>query len=200
MDLRIQARRIKMLSASEFSEVTDRRAVGGIPLDPIHAGARSASKQLKPSIVPLPAGLRNDGQPGRVNAFERSTFGKRISLAEENARQREDRRSTRRYRLDLAFQYEIGPASQPKRIGHGRLIDISSGGVLFHADCAPAPGVKVNLKIAWPAKLNGAVPLTLHIKGHTVRTHGADRTALRILKAEFRTASQGYAAVLQAAG
>lgn len=188
-----------MLRVSESTEIMDQRAVGGIPLESIPAGERSVSIPLKPSIAPLPSALRNGVLPARVRGLERATLGIRISPAEENARLRSDRRSTHRYRLDLAFHYEVGPASQPKKTGQGKLVDISSGGLLFHADCSPAPGVKLNLKVAWPAKLDGVVPLTLHIKAHTVRTQG-DLTAARILKAEFRTASQGYAAVLRAAG
>ena len=99
-----------------------------------------------------------------------------------------ERRSTRRYPIDLSMQYDLGRQEGPEgaRMGSGQVVNISSGGVLISSDRPIPPGVRIRLRLEWPARLNDAVPLALHIEGRTVRSSGP-LTAVRILKSEFRT-------------
>jgi len=99
-----------------------------------------------------------------------------------------ERRSNRRYPIDLSMQYDLGRQEGPEgaRMGSGQVVNISSAGVLISSDCPIAPGVRIRLRLEWPARLNDAVPLALHIEGRTLRSSGP-LTAVRILKSEFRT-------------
>ena len=99
-----------------------------------------------------------------------------------------ERRSNRRYPIDLSMRYDLGRQEGPEGagMGSGQVVNISSGGVLISSDCPIAPGVRIRLRLEWPARLNDAIPLALHIEGRTVRSSGP-LTAVRILKSEFRT-------------
>jgi hypothetical protein len=110
-----------------------------------------------------------------------------------------ERRSNRRYPIDLSMQYDLGPQEGPEgaRMGSGQVVNISSGGVLVSSDCPITPGVRIRLRLEWPARLNDSVPLALHIEGRTVRSSGP-LTAVRILKSEFRT--RAVSGVLRQAG
>jgi PilZ domain len=71
--------------------------------------------------------------------------------------------------------------------GQGRTVNISSTGILFEApDLPPAVSALVELSIAWPARLDNKVPLTLYVGGHTVWTR-ENRFAVAIQRYEFRT-------------
>lgn len=94
----------------------------------------------------------------------------------------DERRSSRRYPIDLPVQCEDGR----NQFLEGRVVNISSGGILVHSDRALEPGRKVRLRVAWPVRLNDVMPLALHIEGQTVRADG-NFTAVKILRSEFRT-------------
>jgi len=93
-----------------------------------------------------------------------------------------ERRSGRRYPIDLPVQYQDGR----NQFLEGRVVNISSGGILFHSDRALAPGHSVRLRVAWPVRLDDVMPLALHLEGQTVRADG-NFTAVKILRSEFRT-------------
>ena len=97
-----------------------------------------------------------------------------------------EHRSDRRYPLDLAIHYEIGRQEEGVYVGRGRVVNMSSGGILMESDRVLAPRLKIRLRIEWPARLNDVVPLALHIEGLTVRANGRV-AAVRILKSDFRT-------------
>jgi PilZ domain len=188
-----------MTRVAEGTAVFERTAVGGMLLEPISTGEKSASYSSKSSIVVVPAGLGKEEHRSRADKWGTATLGRSFSRLEQNSRLATERRSTRRYPLDLAVQYELQAGSRQTVTGHGRLKNISSDGLQFQADRALAAGAKVTVKVAWPVRLNGIVPLNLHIKAQAVRTDGTV-TSARILKAEFRTACQVYGTTLQAAG
>lgn len=102
----------------------------------------------------------------------------------ENRRQSGDRRASYRYSIDLPVQYEIGRGDQAQS-GKGRVVNMSSTGLLVEFDRAASCGTAIRLRVEWPARLNNSVPLSLHIEGRTVRAHGS-LVAVRILKSEFR--------------
>lgn len=99
-----------------------------------------------------------------------------------------ERRTHRRYPVDLTVQYEVGCDSQEICIGLGRVVNMSSGGILLEPGRQIAPGQKMNLKIEWPVRLDDEVPLALHIEAVAVRECGGG-VAVKILRSAFRTRS-----------
>jgi hypothetical protein len=65
--------------------------------------------------------------------------------------------------------------------------DISSAGILVHsADILPI-GASVELRINWPARLDGRSPLRLAVAGKVLRT-AARGTVIGVVRHEFRLA------------
>ncbi len=123
-----------------------------------------------------------------------SAFGRTVGatpLYED--RSTRERRSARRYPLDLTIQFELGYGGTETSAGQGRVVNISSSGVLLTTDQVLSPGMKIRLRIEWPARLNQVVPLALHVEGRTVRANG-NLAAVRILRSEFRTRPGAQAA------
>ena len=96
-----------------------------------------------------------------------------------------DRRACRRYPIDLTAHYEIGTPSKQFPGGRARVINISSNGLLIQPQNPLAAGGKIRLRIDWPVRLNGLVPLALHIEGRMIRNDGA-HVGVKIFKFEFR--------------
>ncbi len=96
-----------------------------------------------------------------------------------------DRRLARRYPIAAELEYcVVGRHGQACR-GAGRTIDLSTGGILFQSDDELSPGMGIELTIAWPARLNGAVDLNLCVSGRVARTDGKLHV-VRIREHEFR--------------
>jgi hypothetical protein len=72
------------------------------------------------------------------------------------------------------------------REGLGRIVDISSSQVLMAIDDILPVDSTVELRIAWPAKLDNNVALSLYVKGRTLTSVG-NRAAVAIVGYEFRT-------------
>lgn len=102
----------------------------------------------------------------------------------ENIRQSGDRRASYRYSIDLPVQYEFGRGNEAQS-GKGRVLNMSSTGLLVEFDGPVGCGTVIQLRVEWPARLNNSVPLSLHIEGRVVRAKGT-RVAVRIMKSEFR--------------
>lgn len=100
-----------------------------------------------------------------------------------------ERRFKRRYPIALEVQYKVMKHRRVERLGCGRTLNISSGGVLFEADGSlPASG-PIELALNWPFLLHGSCGLKLVIWGRIVRTKDK-ATAIRAEFHEFRTAGQ----------
>lgn len=97
---------------------------------------------------------------------------------------RGDRRLQRRYPLELDLEFKIINGDQVVSTGAGRTGNISSGGVLFHADEGVLNGPNVELAVRWPAVLGNAPFLELRIYGRLVRndSHGV---AMRMSRYHF---------------
>ena len=96
-----------------------------------------------------------------------------------------DRRSWPRYPFEAALEYRL-IRGRKVSTGRGKTVNVSSRGVLFQSDKPLAAGAQIELAIAWPALLNDAAGLTLHVTGRTVRSQ-ENCAAVRILRYEFRT-------------
>jgi hypothetical protein len=102
----------------------------------------------------------------------------------ENTRPSGNRRASHRYSIDLPVQYEIGKGDHAQS-GKGRVINISSTGILVESDRPLNCETSIRLRVEWPARLNNSVPLALHVEGWAVRAEGVF-VAVSIMKSEFR--------------
>jgi hypothetical protein len=99
-----------------------------------------------------------------------------------------ERRSGGRYLVAADVAYQLMGEVENPTAGRGRSVNISSRGIPFETDTVLPVGVPVALQIAWAAKLDQHVALTLHADGRTLRSSG-NRTAVAISRYEFRTAA-----------
>jgi hypothetical protein len=107
-----------------------------------------------------------------------------VASPTENPR---DRRTKRRYPINLEVQYKLLKHRRVERLGAGRTLNISSGGLLFEADGLLPPGGPIELALNWPFLLHGSCNLKLVIRGRIVRTNDK-AIAIRAEFHEFRTA------------
>ncbi len=68
----------------------------------------------------------------------------------------------------------------------GRVVNMSSSGILFTTEKEFLPGRRLEIAVAWPTKLDGRCPLKLVVKGRVVRCEG-NQVAVEIERSEFRT-------------
>jgi hypothetical protein len=97
-----------------------------------------------------------------------------------------DRRSDRRYRINLDLRWKLIHRRKVQDTGVGRTVDLSSGGILFEATREMPVGLNVELSVSWPVLLHQVAPMQLVISGRIVRVTGR-HVALRMTQHEFRT-------------
>jgi hypothetical protein len=95
-----------------------------------------------------------------------------------------DRRLARRYPITAELEYRIVGREGLAYSGAGQTINLSTGGILFQSEQALTPGMRIELTIAWPARLNDAVDLNLCVCGRVARTDGKSHV-VRIREHEF---------------
>src|SRR6266571_3126018 len=98
----------------------------------------------------------------------------------------DDRRSKRRYPLELPVQYKIMKNYLVMGTGTGNSIDLSSGGIAFSTSTPLKVGSYLELSISWPVLLNQSCPLKLVASGRVVRSD-QQCTAISLDRYEFRT-------------
>jgi len=131
-------------------------------------------------------GTQSQPTTGSPAAYARPAFGASVAPLEA------DRRSSRRYSIDLAACCEIRNRLGKVVSSTARVVNISSGGILIHCQDPLEASSKIRVRIEWPALLHGIVPLALHIEGCALRME-RNCVAVKILKSEFRTRSAGPA-------
>jgi hypothetical protein len=94
-----------------------------------------------------------------------------------------DRRVAKRYPIASDLSYILVRRGRVVANGRGRLLDMSSGGILFEGENPLPLGFSIELIVPWPSRMSGA--LELLVCGRIVRTEGA-RTAIAITRHEFR--------------
>ena len=107
---------------------------------------------------------------------------KEISVTEIS----EDRRSKRRYPLELPVQFKIMKNYLVTGTGTGNSLDLSSGGIAFSTSTPLKIGSYLELSISWPVLLNQSCPLKLVASGRVVRSDQRC-TAISLDRYEFRT-------------
>ena len=98
-----------------------------------------------------------------------------------------DQRLNRRYPITLEVEYKLLCKGRVERLGLGKTLNVSSGGVLFEAKDSLPAGSSVELMMQWPFLLEGVCPLKLVIHGSVVRSDNKG-VAIRTKHHEFRTA------------
>jgi hypothetical protein len=98
----------------------------------------------------------------------------------------QDRRSKRRYPIELPVHYKIVKNYLVMGTGTGSSIDLSSGGIAFTSDTPLRVGSYLELSISWPVLLNQTCALKLVASGRVVRSE-QNRTAISLDRYEFRT-------------
>ena len=100
-----------------------------------------------------------------------------------------ERRVKFRYPLDLSVRFRFLSGSAFSAAGH--VVNVSSGGVLVVSE-RPVPqhdicvGSEVEMSFAWPARLDGKIPLQLCAVGRVVRS-GTFEFAAVFERYQFRT-------------
>jgi hypothetical protein len=97
-----------------------------------------------------------------------------------------DRRTNRRYSLQLRLRWKVVRRGKVLSSGTGQTLDLSTGGICFDAGQMLPTGVNVEVSIIWPVLLRDASRMQLLIVGKVVRCDGS-RIALRASRREFRT-------------
>jgi hypothetical protein len=101
---------------------------------------------------------------------------------------RVDQRLHRRYPITLEIEYKLlSSKGRVERLGFGKTLNVSSGGVFFETKDALAADSPIEVLIDWPFLLNGRCSLKLVIQGNVVRSDG-QLVAVRTKLYEFRTA------------
>jgi hypothetical protein len=108
-------------------------------------------------------------------------------LPSNQEHRREDRRSAERFKLFCDLEYSILGLSRAE-VGSGKTINMSSSGLLVLTDRLLSPGLKVELQVYWPAKLEGRSRLKLVVFGEVVRvqTEQATQAGVKVDRYEFR--------------
>ena len=97
-----------------------------------------------------------------------------------------ERRQDRRYGIHLDLKWKLIRRRRILDTGVGNTVDLSSGGLLFHAGRHLPEGLNVEISIHWPVLLHNVAPLQLVIAGRIVRSTGS-HAAVRVMQHEFRT-------------
>ena len=104
-----------------------------------------------------------------------------------------ERRRARRYPLRREARYTIlEPHKRNPSVGTETL-DMSSGGMCLRCADPPAPGVRMDVAVSWPAVLENGCRLKLVARTRVMwRSNGA--MGLMIEKHEFRTQGKEFGA------
>jgi hypothetical protein len=98
-----------------------------------------------------------------------------------------ERRTAPRLQIGQDVRYKvIEKGKRERNVGIGKVLNMSSSGVLFSTDTTLAEGERVEVTVSWPARLNEVTPLKLVAIGRVVRAE-EKQAAIVIEKYEFKT-------------
>jgi hypothetical protein len=98
---------------------------------------------------------------------------------------RVERRTAKRYLLDLDLTYSVLFRGKSVDSGFGRTVDWSSAGLQFIGERPIGLGRKLEIAVRWPLTIDDGAPIKVVISGKTVRTKER-MTVVRIDGYEFR--------------
>jgi len=96
-----------------------------------------------------------------------------------------ERRSHRRYSLEVPLRYRAANCPLKTVWKHGRAFDMSAGGILIHLPEPVAIGTKLELAMDWTGLYHGRQAMRLFLVASVTR-HDGRGAALRILSHRFR--------------
>ena len=108
--------------------------------------------------------------------------------AKQRLEYNQDRRLHRRYPISLDVRYTVGNAGSELQVTDGRIINLSSGGVLFETEGVVPVNARIELSISWPSRARHQIQLELRAAGETIRVEGR-HVALKFDKCVFHTAT-----------
>ena len=113
----------------------------------------------------------------------------------------ENNRQSARYPIALKLQYKLRMNKKGlEYLGFGRTLNISSGGVLFEADCPLPARAPIEVALDWPyLLLDGVVTLKLVMRGIIIRSD-AKAIAVKADHYEFRTAGAPFRKAMSDSG
>lgn len=97
-----------------------------------------------------------------------------------------ERRGSPRYPLDASVRFRLSSQPKGEPPHQGRVVDMSSSGLLFTTPVSLKVNAIVRIEIDWPMRLANRLPLVLRIRGKVVRS-GRGLAAITIAHREFRT-------------
>jgi hypothetical protein len=97
-----------------------------------------------------------------------------------------ERRIKRRFRIEEDVRYKMLCGQRLAETGSGKIMNISSGGVLFTTEAMLPSGMAIEISMTWPVLLNDSCPMKLMIYGCVVRSNNKS-AAVAIERYEFRT-------------
>ena len=95
-----------------------------------------------------------------------------------------DRRSDRRYDMQLPVRYRLLRGSRVLYEGAGSTVNVSRGGVSFQTERFLPSGLSIQLWIDWPVPHRGREPMVLRLAGRILRCNG-DEVGVRTTWHEF---------------
>jgi hypothetical protein len=108
-------------------------------------------------------------------------------------------RSDHHYPIVLPVRYHARRATSLYAFGTGQTVSIGSKSIVFIAEQPLIAGLTADLNVDWPALLDDAVRLQVHIRGKIDKTD-EHKTFLQIMGHEFRTRAAGQDHLLSLAG
>lgn len=84
------------------------------------------------------------------------------------------------------MRYKVLLGRGASKVGTGKTLNISSGGILFTTEGMLPEGERVELAVSWPAQLNNTLPLKFVAMGRLVRCEES-QAAITIERYEFKT-------------
>ena len=99
-----------------------------------------------------------------------------------------ERRSHRRYSLEIPLRYRAANCPLKTVWKHGRALDMSAGGILIYLPEPVAIGTKLELAMDWTGLCHGREAMRLFLVASVTR-HEPRGAALRILSHRFRDAT-----------
>ena len=97
----------------------------------------------------------------------------------------------RRYQINVSLEYKILRRYKIVLAGRGTTVYISSSEIVFKAEAPLPAGLKIQASLYWPARLDNAIALRLHVDGETAGTESGD-AAIKIMRWQFRTARASH--------
>ena len=114
-------------------------------------------------------------------------------VRQKNTMSEIERRSTRRYPLQLQVRYRATSA-RLSLSGSGQTLNISSAGLLIASSQAVREGLRLQLNVDWPWLLDDRTPLQLIAESRVVRAD-ASQFAVTLERYQFRTSKRQSAPV-----